>query len=103
MNGLIRQNSMASSPSCSADPGAQATTLLKPEPIFSLPPSRGAGGGLPDHHPHPEVVALVAVSHLLTVGTAAVPGSGDPGTTTHDGVVSPFGDVSQHVVETPGI
>ena len=61
------------------------------------------GGNFTDDHAYAEVVALVAVSHLLAMGATAVPGRRYPGTTTHDGGVGPLGDIPQHVMEAPVI
>ena len=64
----------------------------------------GCGGGcLADDHADAKVVTLVAVAHLLTVGRSAILGNGDPGTASHEGVVGPFGDVAEDVVEAPWV
>lgn len=54
----------------------------------------GGGGCLADDNADAEVVALVAVAHLLSVGRSAILGGRDPGAASHDGVVGPFGDIT---------
>ena len=49
------------------------------------------------------MVSLVAVAHFLAVGGSAILRNGEPGTTPHDGIVGPFGDVSEDVVDAPCI